>query len=303
MKKITAILLLLAMIFCLAACGKKEEPVPGPQEPVDPPHQDEPQDPPAPVDPPKPDPEPTEEDQAFWEKKFPNKTISSFQIFEGGGLQSYYFSTDIKDISAWAQSEFNWTGWHFSADSRFLLNKNETLRIADDGIWTKLSDFCIVNTEEYDPAAGTEPEDHYELGKLVVLDEHSDFQLDGLYLWGNYHDTEELFYAVEGINSQFYLNEYIDFYPQSSFDGDPDRVNIVIAHHRPLDTLLRTDFDEVWQDAAYILYYQELDEDGYMDSAYVSPEDEEGIYDIIFCCDEKPVYLMVSEFKDYNGYD
>ena len=300
MKKITAILLILTMLFCLAACGKKEEPVPGPQEPVDPPQPQDPNPPVVPDDPPAADP--TEEDQAYWEKKFPGKTISSFQIFEDGGLRTYYFSPDIKTLANWTVSAFNWTGWHYSADSRFLLNSTETLRVSDDSLNEKLTAFGTVYTEDYDPGTA-DPEDNYVLGTLVTLDEHSEFQVNSLYLWGNYHEEEERFYAAEGINSSFYLSEYIDFYPDWSFDGDPDRINIVFAHHRPLETLMHTSFDEVWLDAAYALYFEELDADGYMGSACLTPDNDEGLYDIIFYCDEKPVYLMVSEFKDYNGYD
>lgn len=297
MKKIIAILLVLTMLFGLCACGKQEEPQPQPQQPEDP-QQEEPQ---QPVNPPEPEKELTEDDQAYWEKKFPGKTISSFQIFEDGGLKTYYFSTDIKTLPAWVSTDFNWTGWHFDDSSRFLLNENETLRVTDDSLNAKLEAFITVFTEDYDPQA--EPEDNYVLGKLVTVDERSDFQLNSLYLWGNYHEEEERFYDVEGINSDFYLNEYIDFYPDYSFSGNTDRVKIIIVHHRPLDTLLRTSYDDFCLDCSYAFYLQELDSDGYMDSACLSPGNEEGLYDILFCCDEKLVCYMVAEFKDYNGYD
>lgn len=140
MKKITALLLVLMMIFTLAACKGKT-----PAEPAANGQTDAKQ---------TPEGDPAEYGREFWEAKYPGENICPFTIDENGTERSYYWVSGLEGwdgtVAAWIKQPFNWNGWHVAADGA-IVNKDETLKITDDWATGKegLSSCCTVTTEKY----------------------------------------------------------------------------------------------------------------------------------------------------------
>ena len=161
MKKILALIIALAMLLSLAACGGKTEPAPtAPNEPqqTEENNTEEQQSEPAELE--SIEGDPVEYGREYWEEKYPGKNICPFDIEENGTLYSYYWISGMNGydgtIESWLNQPFNWNGWHKTADG-CIVNNDETLKITDD--WASgdegLSSSCTVTTEIYVPGEST----------------------------------------------------------------------------------------------------------------------------------------------------
>ena len=145
MKKLLVILLAMALVLALTACGGKtgnpEESSAEPQTSSE--------------DSEFVEGDPAEYSQSYWEEKYPDYMFCPFYIDENGTEKSYYWPMGYEGldgtISTWIECPFNWNGWHKTADG-CIVNGDETLKITDD--WANgeesMSSFCVVTTEKFE---------------------------------------------------------------------------------------------------------------------------------------------------------
>ena len=177
---------------------------------------------------------------------------------------------------------------------------------------------------------GTTPsKDKYEYsyvdGKLTqIVDEEgnpkqTDFVIDGIILVGNRHSyagleaesegiIEKLVsqgYKKEGINSSFYLNEWIEFYIDTKYSGSANDVKILITPHKTVEELEKlslTKLEELANDnGGYVIDYKtpEADNYKYVGNGYVNMDYPEGKYDILFTYKGKLAYFInINETKE-----
>ena len=177
---------------------------------------------------------------------------------------------------------------------------------------------------------GTTPsKDKYEYsyvdGKLTqIVDEEgnpkqTDFVIDGIILVGNRHSyagleaesegiIEKLVsqgYKKEGINSSFYLNEWIEFYIDTKYSGSANDVKILITPHKTVEELEKlslTKLEELANDnGGYVIDYKtpEADNYKYVGNGYVNMDYPKGKYDILFTYKGKLAYFInINETKE-----
>ena len=159
---------------------------------------------------------------------------------------------------------------------------------------------------------------NYFDGKLTqIVDEEgnpkqTDFVIDGIILVGNRHSYEgvdpesEGFmnklvakgYKKEGIYSDFYLNEWIEFYIDTKFSGAESDVKILITPHKTVEELEKlslTKLEELANDnGGYVIDYKtpEADNYKYVGNGYVNMDYPEGKYDILFTYKGKLAYFI-----------
>ena len=147
----------------------------------------------------------------------------------------------------------------------------------------------------------------------------TDFIIDGLILVGNRHSYEGLEagaegimtklvakgYNKEGLNSSFYLNEWIEFYIDTKYSGSEDDVKILITPHKTVEELEKMSFEELQELASsnggYIIEYKTPDTDNYkyVGNGYVNMDYPEGKYDILFTYKGKLAYFInITETKE-----
>ena len=180
------------------------------------------------------------------------------------------------------------------------------------------------NTEEKKPKDDDTPKNNtgyeydYKDGVLTqIVDEEgnpkqTDFVINGLILVGNRHSyagleagvegvLEKLVaqgYKKEGINSSFYLNEYIEFYIDTDYVGSDNDVKIIVVPHKTVDEYEKmsiVDLATLAEDnGGFIITYQKPDEDNYkyVGEGYVNMDYPEGKYDIIFAYKGKVAYFV-----------
>lgn len=150
MKKFLSILLAVAMILSLVACGKKPVADEEYNNEIDLEESSEVSD-----DIEFPDGDPVEYSREYWEEKYPGENICPFYIEENGTEYSYYWVSSLDGwdgtMLSWIDNPFNWNGWH-KTDDGCIVNEDETLKLTDG--WANgdesLSSFCTVTTEMYD---------------------------------------------------------------------------------------------------------------------------------------------------------
>ena len=106
---------------------------------------------------------------------------------------------------------------------------------------------------------------NYFDGKLTqIVDEEGkpkqiDFVIDGIILVGNRHsydgidaNNEGLMnklvakgYNKDGINTSFYLNEYIEFYLDTKYSGDVSDVKILVVPHKTVEELEKMSYSKL----------------------------------------------------------
>ena len=179
------------------------------------------------------------------------------------------------------------------------------------------------NTEEKSSKKDDTPKDSkgyeydYKDGVLTqVFDEdgnpkQTDFVIDGVILVGNRHsyagleaDTEGIIeklasqgYKKEGINSSFYLNEYIQIYLDTKYAGDENDIWILVVPHKEISELEKMDFDDLQylaQEKGSVMNYTTPEEFNYkyVNEGYVSMDYPTGKYDILFTYKEKIAYFI-----------
>ena len=160
---------------------------------------------------------------------------------------------------------------------------------------------------EYDEKEGVLNQVVDEDGKAIA----PDFVIDGIILVGNRHsyagleaDTESIIeklskegYKKTGINSSFYLNEWIEFYIDTKYSGSTSDVKILITPHKAAATLTDTPCDklvELAEEKGTVIEYNKPESDNYkyVNNGYVSMDYPEGKYDISFVYKNKLAYFM-----------
>ncbi|MBR6033779.1 MAG: hypothetical protein IKP28_03460 [Clostridia bacterium] len=165
----------------------------------------------------------------------------------------------------------------------------------------------------------------YKDGVLTqIVDEEgkpkqTDFVIDGIILVGNRHSYEEMEadaegimaklvqqgYKKTGINSSFYLNEYIEFYIDTKYAGSTNDVKILVTPHRTVEELEKmslTKLEELAnENGGFVINYStpDVDEYKYVGNGYVNMDYPEGKYDILFTYKGKLAYFInITETKE-----
>ena len=157
----------------------------------------------------------------------------------------------------------------------------------------------------------------YREGVLTpIVDENgipkqNDFVIDGIILIGNRHDYRgdddtmgiidyfvQKGYNKEGLNSSFYLSEWIEFYVDTKYTGSESDVKVVVVPHRDmneLELLSLTQLEELaTEKGGFVMDYKTPEEDNhkYIGNGYVGPDYPEGKYDILFTYKGKIAYFI-----------
>ena len=160
----------------------------------------------------------------------------------------------------------------------------------------------------------------YREGVLTpIVDENgipkqNDFVIDGIILIGNRHeyrgddDTMGIIdyfvqkgYNKEGLNSSFYLNEWIEMYLDTKYTGNTSDVKIVVVPHKKveeLELLSLTQLEELADEkGGFVMDYKTPEEDNhkYIGNGYVNADYPEGKYDILFTYKGKLAYFITVE--------
>ena len=202
-------------------------------------------------------------------------------------------------------------------------NKKENNQVANSEKTNKIENRNTINNNttsnneiaEYD----------YKDGVLnQIVDEEgnpkqTDFKIDGLILVGNRHsysgldlESEGIIeklsqqgYKTQGINSSFYLNEYIEFYIDTKYDGPSNDVKILVTPHKTveeLEIMSLSELEELANDnGGFVLDYKtpEVDNYKYVGNGYVNMDYPEGKYDILFTYKGQLAYFVnITETKE-----
>ena len=146
----------------------------------------------------------------------------------------------------------------------------------------------------------------YRDGVLTrIVDENgnpkqNDFVIDGIILIGNRHsyfdtdDTDTILnsfvkqgYKKEGINSSFYLNEHIEMYLDTKYNGSNDDIKIYITPHNTVEEyekMSTSDVLDLANEKGTVVEYTTPDTENnkYISDPYVNMDYSEGKYDILF---------------------
>ena len=140
----------------------------------------------------------------------------------------------------------------------------------------------------------------------------TDFVIDGIILVGNRHSYEgvdpesEGFmnklvakgYKKEDIYSDFYLNEWIEFYIDTKYSKSVDDVKIVVTPHKTVEELEKLSLSKLeelaTENGGFVLDYKtpEADNYKYVGEGYVNMDYPEGKYDILFTYKGKLAYFI-----------
>ena len=159
---------------------------------------------------------------------------------------------------------------------------------------------------------------NYFDGKLTqIVDEEgnpkqTDFVIDGIILVGNRHSYEGIpaegegimealvkkGYNKDGINTSFYLNEWIEFYIDAKYSGAESDVKILITPHKTVEELEKMSLSKLEElandNGGYVIDYKtpEADNYKYVGNGYVNMDYPEGKYDILFTYKGKLAYFI-----------
>ncbi len=166
----------------------------------------------------------------------------------------------------------------------------------------------------------------YKDGVLTqIIDEEgnpkqTDFVIDGIILVGNRHEyrgdditMETMDYLVEkgynkeGINKDFYLNEWIEFYIDTKYSKSVDDVKILVVPHKKAEELEKMSYSKLEELATekggFVLDYKTPEEENhkYVGDGYVQSDYPEGKYDILFTYKGKLAYFInINLTKEIN---
>ena len=112
-------------------------------------------------------------------------------------------------------------------------------------------------------------------------------------------------YKKEGINSSFYLGEWIEMYIDTKYAGVDSDVKILVTPHKTveeLETLSLSELEELAiENGGFIIDYKTPEEDNYkyVGNGYVHQDYSEGKYDILFTYEGKLAYFInITETKE-----
>ncbi len=191
--------------------------------------------------------------------------------------------------------------------------KNESTNNTTNNV---VNDVTTLNTKKFEYT--------YTDGTLIqVVDEEgkpkqTDFVIDGIILAGNHHEyrTDDATmgnleflvkdgYKKGGINSEFYLGEYIEFYIDTRYTGSNDDVKIMVAPHKTVEEYeimsLYNMSEIAINNGGFVLEYKTPQEDmyKYVGEGYVHQDYPEGKYDILITYKGKlAYYLTINEIKE-----
>ena len=163
----------------------------------------------------------------------------------------------------------------------------------------------------------------YKDGVLTqIVDEsgnpkQKDFVIDGIILSGNRHfynsenadgNIEYLSrqgYKKEGLNKDFYLNEWIEIYIDTKYSGSSNDVKILITPHKTVEELEKMSYSKLEElatdNGGYVIDYKTPEENNYkyVGNGYVNMDYPEGKYDILFTYKGKLAYFInINETKE-----
>lgn len=199
--------------------------------------------------------------------------------------------------------------WFFLLRDKGTTNNNNTNN-------NNTSEKTDKKDEKTDNKTGYEYD--YRDGVLTqIVDEEgnpkqTDFVIDGIILVGNRHSYEgvdpesEGFmnklvakgYKKEDIYSDFYLNEWIEFYIDTKYSGAESDVKILITPHKTVEELEKMSLSKLEElandNGGYVIDYQEPEADNYkyVGNGYVNMDYPEGKYDILFTYKGKLAYFI-----------
>ena len=203
-------------------------------------------------------------------------------------------------------------------------NKKEENKVTNNNSQTTQKNGSTANTV-VNNTNNTTYEYTYKDGTLTqIVDEEgnskqTDFVIDGVILVGNRHsyegvdpDSEGLMnklvakgYKKEGINSSFYLNEYIEFYIDTKYTGSTSDVKILVTPHKTVEELEKMSLSKLEElandNGGFVLDYKtpEADNYKYVGDGYVNMDYPEGKYDILFTYKGKLAYFInINETKE-----
>ena len=143
-----------------------------------------------------------------------------------------------------------------------------------------------------------------------IVDEQTDFVINGLILVGNRHDYDrndteliiEYFvrqgYKKEDLNSSFYLGEWIEIYMDTNYAKSTDDVKIIAVPHKTVEEyqkLSLSKLEELANDnGGFVLDYKEpeIDNYKYVGNGYIHQDYPEGKYDLLFMYKGKLAYFV-----------
>ena len=139
----------------------------------------------------------------------------------------------------------------------------------------------------------------------------ADFVIDGIILVGNRHEyrpensTEEIIdyfvkqgYNKEGLNKDFYLGEWIQFYIDTKYSGSSNDVKILVTPHKTVEELEKLSLSQLEElaneNGGFVIDYKTPEEDNYkyVGEGYVHQDYKEGKYDILFTYKGKLAYFI-----------
>ena len=198
--------------------------------------------------------------------------------------------------------------WFFLLRDKGTTNNNNTNN-------NNTSEKTDKKDEKTDNKTGYEYD--YRDGVLTqIVDEEgnpkqTDFVIDGIILVGNRHEyrpensTEEIIdyfvkqgYKKEGLNKDFYLGEWIEFYIDTKYSGSTSDVKILVTPHKTVEELEKLSLTKLEELAnendGFVLDYKtpEADNHKYVGDGYVIPDNNEGKYDILFTYKGKLAYFI-----------
>ena len=175
-----------------------------------------------------------------------------------------------------------------------------------------------VENKEDTPKTNTKYEYNYKDGVLTqIVDEEgnpkqTDFVIDGIILVGNRHSYEgvdpesEGFmnklvakgYKKEDIYSDFYLNEWIEFYIDTKYSKAASDVKVLVTPHKTVEELEKMSYSNLEElatdNGGFVLDFNTPDAQNYMyfGEGYVNMDYPEGKYDILFTYKGKLAYFI-----------
>ena len=198
--------------------------------------------------------------------------------------------------------------WFFLLRDKGTTNNNNTNN-------NNTSEKTDKKDEKTDNKTGYEYD--YRDGVLTqIVDEEGnskqiDFVIDGIILVGNRHDyrpensTEEIIdylvkqgYNKEGLNKDFYLGEWIQFYIDTKYSGSSNDVKILVTPHKTVEELEKLSLSQLEElaneNGGFVIDYKTPEEDNYkyVGNGYIHQDYPEGKYDILFYYKQELVYFI-----------
>lgn len=143
----------------------------------------------------------------------------------------------------------------------------------------------------------------------------NDFIIDGIILIGEEHSYFDTFdsniiinnfveegYKKEDINSEFYLEENINIYLDTQYEGENSNIKIIAIPHNKIEGHNNKNIEElqnIAQEKGFIIDYIKPDEEQhkYLGSASISMDCPAGKYDMLFIYKNNIAYYLTINMK------